>query len=71
MTGGDRSGNGFRLATAVEGRIKFELHRRSIGCGYDDLMIVGTDYVAAMDAMFRQAEKRAADDCFTAGRDFP
>ena len=47
-----------RLATAVDGRIKFELHRRSIGCGYDDLMIVGTDYVAAMDAMFRQAEKR-------------
>ncbi|MCB0005083.1 MAG: hypothetical protein KDE09_21725 [Anaerolineales bacterium] len=47
-----------RLATAVDGRIKFELHRRSIGCGYDDLMIVGTDYVAAMDALFRQAEKR-------------
>jgi hypothetical protein len=28
----------------------FALDRRTISCGYDDLMIVGTDYVAAVDA---------------------
>ncbi len=47
-----------RLATAEDGRIKFELSRRSIGCGYDDLLIVGTDYVTAMDGLFRRAESR-------------
>lgn len=45
-----------RLATAVDNRINFELKRRSIGCGYDDLMIVGTDVVAAIDALWRRAE---------------
>lgn len=44
-----------RLATAVENRIHFELKRRSIGCEYDDLMIVGTDVVAAIDALWRRA----------------
>ena len=45
-----------RLATAVDNRINFELKRRSIGCGYDDLMIVGTDVVVAIDALWRRAE---------------
>ncbi len=44
-----------RLATVVDNRINFELKRRSIGCGYDDLMIVGTDVVAAIDALWRRA----------------
>jgi hypothetical protein len=44
-----------RLATAVDNRIKFEMQRRSIACGYDDLLIVGTDYVAAVDALWRRA----------------
>lgn len=45
-----------RLATAADNRINFELSRRSIGCGYDDLLIVGTDVVAAIDALWRRAE---------------
>jgi hypothetical protein len=45
-----------RLATAVDNRIHFELQRRSVGCGFDDLMIVGTDVVAAIDALWRRAD---------------
>lgn len=45
-----------RLATAVDNRIQFELKRRAIGCGFDDLMIVGTDTIAAIDALWRRAE---------------
>lgn len=47
-----------RLATVDEGRIHFELDRRTISCGYDDLLIVGTDYVAAVDALWREAQTR-------------
>ncbi|MCB8966185.1 MAG: hypothetical protein H6660_04745 [Ardenticatenaceae bacterium] len=45
-----------RLATVSDNQIKFELMRRSIGCGYDDLLIVGTDVVAAMDALWKRIE---------------
>ncbi len=45
-----------RLATAVDNRIHFELMKRSIGCGFDDLLIVGTDVTAAIDALWRRAE---------------
>lgn len=45
-----------RLATVQDNRIKFSLERREIGCGYDDLMNVGTDVVAAIDALWRRAE---------------
>lgn len=45
-----------RLATAVDNRINFELMKRSIGCGFDDLLIVGTDVTAAIDALWRRAE---------------
>lgn len=45
-----------RLATVSDNQIRFELMRRSIGCGYDDLLIVGTDVVAAIDALWRRAE---------------
>ncbi|MCP4418919.1 MAG: hypothetical protein GY805_20065 [Chloroflexi bacterium] len=44
-----------RLATAVDNQINFDLKRRSVGCGFDDLMIVGTDVVAAIDALLRRA----------------
>lgn len=47
-----------RLATAVDNRIQFELQRRSVGCGFDDLMIVGTDVVAAIDALWRRADNQ-------------
>jgi hypothetical protein len=45
-----------RLASAVDNRIQFELKRRAIGSGYDDLLIVGTDVVAAIDALWRRAD---------------
>ena len=45
-----------RLATVANNRIQFELSRRSIGCGYDDLMIVGTDVLAAVEVLHRRAE---------------
>jgi hypothetical protein len=35
-------------------QLKFELERRSVGCGYDDLLIVGTDYVGAVDSLARR-----------------
>ncbi len=43
-----------RLATVADNRIKFDLMRRAVGCGYDDLLIVGTDVVAAIDALWRR-----------------
>lgn len=43
-----------RLATINNNRISFELLRRSIPCGYDDLLIVGTDVVTAIDAHARR-----------------
>jgi hypothetical protein len=47
-----------RLATAVDNQIHFELQRRSVGCGFDDLLIVGTDVVAAIDALLRRADSQ-------------
>lgn len=44
-----------RLATVVDNRIQFELMKRSISCGYDDLLVVGTDVTAAIDALWRRA----------------
>jgi hypothetical protein len=50
-----------RLATVEDNQINFELERRSVGCGYDDLLIVGTDFVAAVDVLARkyEAEQRS------------
>lgn len=47
-----------RLASVENDRLEFDLERRTISCGYDDLLIVGTDYVAAVDALWRRAESR-------------
>ena len=43
-----------RLASVVDGRVHFELQRRAISCGYDDLQVLGTDVTAAIDAMFKR-----------------
>lgn len=47
-----------RLATVVQGRIRFQHDRRRVGCGYDDLMVVGTDYTAAINIAWKQAKQR-------------
>ncbi len=44
-----------RLAAVENAQIRFGLKRRNIGCGYDDLLNVGTDVVAAIDALWKQA----------------
>ncbi len=44
-----------RLASVVDNRLDFTLDRRTIACGYDDLLIVGTEFVAAVDAVWRRA----------------
>lgn len=43
-----------RLAAVKDNKLQFELMRRSIPCGYDDLLIVGTDVVTAVDAHARR-----------------
>lgn len=45
-----------RLATVANNQLSFELERRSVACGYDDLLLVGTDYVTAVDALARRHE---------------
>jgi hypothetical protein len=44
-----------RLASTQNNQLQFELKRRSVGCGFDDLLIVGTDVVVAVDALWRRA----------------
>ena len=46
------------LAFVEEGRLRFKSDRRSIGCAYDDLLLLGTDHMAAMDAIFKQVADR-------------
>ncbi|MGB1249546.1 MAG: hypothetical protein ACPG8W_02870 [Candidatus Promineifilaceae bacterium] len=48
-----------RLATVADGRIRFDLQRRRIACQYDDLLTVGTDYTAAIDAVWKRARTRS------------
>jgi len=50
-----------RLASVDEhnqNRIRFEHNKRNISGGFDDLMIVGTDFGVAIDALFRRMEAR-------------
>lgn len=44
-----------RLAAIEDGRLSFSIEKRAIGCDFDDLLILGTDYVAALDALFRSS----------------
>ncbi len=46
-----------RLATVSDGRVRFELQRRRIGCEYDDLLVVGTEFVAAIDAVWNRVRE--------------
>lgn len=56
-----------RLASVENNRLKFDLERRSVSCGYDDLLIVGTDYVAALEAYARRvsANQRSLSSLLT------
>jgi hypothetical protein len=48
-----------RLATVKDNHLNFELARRNIACGYDDLLIVGTDVVSAVDAHWKRISQRS------------
>ena len=56
-----------RLASVSNKQIRFDLKRRNIGCGYDDLLNVGTDVVTAIDALWKQAtnHERTITDMLT------
>ncbi|MFQ5813271.1 MAG: hypothetical protein ACE5I2_08805 [Anaerolineae bacterium] len=45
-----------RVATVEGGRLTFTMQMRAIGCEYDDLMIVGEDDPAGIDALWMQSE---------------
>lgn len=47
-----------RLATVEDNRLHFELDRRRIACGYDDQLIVGTDFSAAVDGLWRRYQSQ-------------
>jgi hypothetical protein len=48
-----------RLITPNNGQVAFEEQRRSIGAEYDDLMLLGADDLAAVDALFQANQRRA------------
>jgi hypothetical protein len=47
-----------RLITPKNNQISFENHKRSIGAEYDDLMILGADDLAAVDALFEANQQQ-------------
>jgi hypothetical protein len=46
-----------RVATVERGQLGFTMQMRSIGCDYDDLMIVGEDNPAGIDSLWRRTEE--------------
>lgn len=47
-----------RLIVPKNNQITFENHKRSIGAEYDDAMILGTDDLAGVDALFEQVQQQ-------------
>lgn len=45
------------LIAPKDGRLLFEYDRRSIGAEYDDLMVLGTDDLAAIDTFYQETQK--------------
>jgi hypothetical protein len=46
-----------RVATVMEGQLTFAMQMRAIGCEYDELMIVGEDNPAQIDALWMRSEE--------------
>ncbi|RMF39147.1 MAG: hypothetical protein D6759_00085 [Chloroflexi bacterium] len=46
-----------RVAVPVEGRLTFEMQKRTLACEYDDLMIVGVQDLTAIDEIWMKAEE--------------
>ncbi|MFN8375149.1 MAG: hypothetical protein U0694_20025 [Anaerolineae bacterium] len=47
-----------RLIVPKNDQLQFENHKRSIGAEYDDLMIIGVDDLAAVDALFQATQQQ-------------
>lgn len=47
-----------RLIVPKNDQIQFENHKRSIGAEYDDLMILGVEELAAIDALFQTTQQQ-------------
>lgn len=47
-----------RVAAVEKGRLTFAMQMRSIGCEYDDLMIVGEGNQAEIDSLWMQSEEK-------------
>jgi hypothetical protein len=46
-----------RVATVVGGQLTFTMQMRSIGCEYDELMVLGEDDPTAIDSLWMQGEE--------------
>lgn len=46
-----------RVARPVDGRLNFEMHRESITCKYDDLMVVATGKPGALDEVWDHTQR--------------
>jgi hypothetical protein len=47
-----------RMADVENDRLVFDIQRRSIGAGYDDLMVVSTDDLEGVDALWEKVQKQ-------------
>lgn len=47
-----------RVATVEKGKLTFTMQMRAIGCKYDDLMILGENDPAEIDALWRRVEEQ-------------
>ncbi len=51
-----------RMASVVDNSIRFELVKKNIGCDYDELMIVDTEQVAALDTIYKRSSQRPLNE---------
>ncbi len=47
-----------RVASSRQGKLVFEMHKEEIACDYDELMIMATDDLEAMDELWRRTRRR-------------
>lgn len=48
-----------RFATVEGNRLTFDFQRRPVGCGFDDLSIIGTDSLAPIDVLWKRTAERS------------
>jgi hypothetical protein len=60
-----------RVATVEKGKLTFTMQMRAVGCKYDDLMILGEDDPAKIDALWMRAEEQGKSISELVGEIFP